>query len=432
MHTMIPEQLRVLIFSETGLRRPSQGSERVDHAIRARMKSWRFSSVDQYSKLLLAGDSNSHAEVQQLRIALTNGETHFFRDKGQFALLERTLLPELIRAKTISKTLRIWSAACATGEEAHSLAIVLQSLIEHRPDLNVEILGTDINEESLHGARTAVYSSWSFRGVSTERQAAHFRQDADHWKLKSKACDIQFKRVDLIHDDFPSILSGTCDFDLILCRNVFIYFEPRMIQKVVEKMTRALRPGGYLLTAHGELHGQKLDGLKVLTFPESCVYQRTTGTAAVHVPTPIRKPAVEAAPVTPVKTTLEFEALARHAANEGDYQAAEKWCQSALAADPFATDIYYLLAKISEEQKQMERAKEMLKKALYIDPAFVSAYIELAAIYNSENDRGRARKLRLTALDYLRSRKPEERIEIYSTTAGELTTAIEGLLANNN
>jgi chemotaxis protein methyltransferase CheR len=275
MHQTIPEQLRGLIFSETGLRRPSHGSERVDQAIHARMKLWGLSSPDLYSKLLEAGDATSRAEIQELRIALTNGETHFFRDSGQFALLEKILLPALIRAKTASQTLRIWSAGCATGEEAHSIAIILQSLVQKRPDLNVEILGTDINEEALRNARAGVYSSWSFRGVSKERKAAHFQQDADQWKLKSQACDrVQFRRVDLIHDAFPSLGSGIYDIDLILCRNVFIYFEPKAIRRVVEKMTGALRPGGYLLTAHGELHGQKLDGLQVLSFPESCVYQK--------------------------------------------------------------------------------------------------------------------------------------------------------------
>jgi chemotaxis protein methyltransferase CheR len=440
MQQPISEQLRGLIYKKTGLRQPNHSSDRADNVVRSRMKTLRLATATEYENLLETGDSKSQAELRELIVGLTNGETHFFRDKGQFALLENTLLPSLIQANKSSKTLRIWSAACATGEEAHSIAIVLDSLLPAPTNWRIEILGTDINQEALRTARAGVYSRWSFRGVNGERKAAYFERNSDDWEVKSKVrANVRFRYLDLINDDFPSVESGIHDIDLVLCKNVFIYFEPKTIRRVLERITKALRPGGFLLTAHGELHAQDPGQLQLLSFPESAAYQKKQ-VASPESPRAIEpRHTPEVSRVTrsirsvPEESNTgtelsDFEKRARNCANEGKYEAAEEWCQRALRQNPFAPGIYYLLAKVAEERKQKVRAKEMLNRVLYLDPGFVSAYIDLAALFNEENDSMRARKLHLAALDCLRRLRPEDRVETCAATVAELTSALEGLI----
>jgi chemotaxis protein methyltransferase CheR len=291
-------------------------------------------------------------------------------------------------------------------------------------DWQVDVLGTDINEAALAKAREGLYSSWSFRGVSECWKAAHFERHSEYWKLGSTAASTtRFSRLDLIRDEFPSLESGIYDIDFIFCRNVFIYYEPATIRRVLEKMIRSLRPGGYLLTAHGELQGQTSPSIRVRSFPESCVYQKIEQphAAGKNQPEPAAKESA-------LETRLAaLERLARDLADEGRYELAEKWCCRALGENPFAPRIYYLLAKIAEERNEPERAMEMLRRVLYLDPQFVSAYIDLAALYTSRNDARRARKLRLTALDFLRAKDAGEPIEMGATTAGELRSALEAM-----
>lgn len=441
----IPEKLGVLIRKQTGLRQPLRDTEQVDLLVRARMSALGLASFAQYEEFLESGGSNSKAEVRMLTLGLTNGETHFFRDSGQFALLEKTLLPALIRERKAQKTLRVWSAACSTGEEAYSIAIVIYGLLQNSAEWRVDIFATDINEAALQSARYGLYSSWSFRVISAERKAAHFDQVSDQWRLKPELRrSVQFARLDLINDDFPSLTTGIHDMDLVLCRNAFIYFQPRTVGLVVEKMTRALRAGGYLLTAHGELHGQELRHVQPLCFPESIVYQRIQEPGA-------RKPAPEErisldvrlldadeadtsarllsprAPEDASSRMAEFEHLARDCANQGRRQAAEDWCKRALAEDPTAANIYYLLAQLAEEEKETERAKELLRKVLYLDPEFVPAYIDLAALYLGENDSRRARKNRSAAIDCLQRRQQDPEGAIDAATLAGWKAALEAL-----
>jgi chemotaxis protein methyltransferase CheR len=388
---------------------------------------------------------NSQAELRELAIGLTNNETHFFRDTGQFRILEAKLLPSLLEEKLTSKTLRIWSAGCASGEEAYSIAIVLQILSRHLKDWKIDILGTDINDVALSQARGGAYASWSFRVISPERKAAFFEYSRGHWNLKSEIREmVRFSRLDLIQDGFPSLESGIHEMDLILCRNVFIYFEPRIIGQVLDKLKSALRPGGYLLTAHGELHGQDLSRLEVLSFPDSTVYQRTRqvsgrkqkDVALADVPPSfdqVDQPGnhlstVEKGTEAAAKVK-EFARMARNCANEGRHEAAEEWCQRALVDDPFAVEIYYLLAKIAEERKDRERAKEMLKRVLYLDPDCIAAHIDLSELYESEGDLKRARKLQRSVLHCLRRLKGDTWIDSHSATAAELILAIEARMA---
>lgn len=441
--------LQEFICERTGLRERADSMDRLSNVVSDRIHALDLRSPEEYEELLRSGHGSSHGEIRELAARLTPGETHFFRDGGQFDLLEKVLLPALIRARSSEKALRIWSAGCATGEEAYSIAIVLDSLLPDRRNWNIEIFGTDINTAALETARAGVYSGWSFRVMDDGRKAECFRQNADQWSLNANIRRaVRFETLDLIHDASPTRKAGLQDIDLILCRNVFIYFEPSSIRKVAQKMVAALRPGGYLMTAHGELQGQEFRQLAILSFPESAIYQKASETASLKQtasagrskcspPAPnaaVTPGLAEPAPATtkapsPMPTLAELEERARVSANRGRYEEAEELCARALREDPFAVRTYYLLSRIADERKQVELCKELLKKVLYLDPGYVAAYLDLASHYENDKDSRRARKLRVSAIKCLSRPDAATKMELYEpATPAELISSLEAMV----
>ncbi len=171
--------------------------------------------------------------------------------------------------------MRIWSAGCSTGEEAYSLAILLTELIPDWQHWHLHILGTDINIESIKKARQGVYGNWSFRTVDEQKKKAYFTPKKDNWQIQDWIKQlVKFEYGNLVKDNFPDFTSDIAMMDLIVCRNVFVYFEAEAIAQVLRKFHQTLRPGGYLLTAHAELYGQQLDDFYSHVFPQSVIYQR--------------------------------------------------------------------------------------------------------------------------------------------------------------
>ena len=179
-----------LIGVNTGLHIRAQDMEGLRSKIYMRMRALKLSDPQRYYELLEAGtdwqtNSNvlqSESEWKDLTLLLTTGESYFFRDRGQMKLLETQILPELIDKQKNSRSLRIWSAGCSTGEEPYSLAIMLQKLIPNWCDWKIFILGTDINQSNLEKAKRGIYSDWSFRLVDPEVRDLYFQPHRNGWK----------------------------------------------------------------------------------------------------------------------------------------------------------------------------------------------------------------------------------------------------------
>jgi chemotaxis protein methyltransferase CheR len=242
--------------------------------------------LDEYYELLRSRCPAAADEWQELAALLTIAESYFFRDEGQFQLLRRQLLPELMRQRAAEKSLRIWSAGCSTGEEPYSIAILISELLRAGSDWSVTILGTDLNQRSLAQAREALYGPWSLRALRPD-QRLRFEPAGESWRLtEDLRSRVSFRRLNLIEDPFPNAALDLADFDLILCRNVFIYFDAVTVAAVVSKLAGALREGGYLLTGHAELHGPPAPGLRAMSFPESTVYRRCAARAGADAGSP--------------------------------------------------------------------------------------------------------------------------------------------------
>ncbi|MGV3720316.1 MAG: CheR family methyltransferase, partial [Actinomycetota bacterium] len=201
------------------------------------------------------------AEWSELLALLSNPETYFFRDSRQIALLKDRILPELLERRRPHRSLRIWSAGCSTGEEAYSLAFLLQELAPDLASWEVLILGTDVNPQVIEKAREGRYREWSFRGRHAKLDR-YFNREGDTWRVKDHLRRLAtFRLGNLVDDQFPDARSEIREMDLIVCRNVFIYFSRPAVAKVVAKMAATLRQGGFLVTGHTELHGVPLPQL---------------------------------------------------------------------------------------------------------------------------------------------------------------------------
>ncbi|MDB9514889.1 tetratricopeptide repeat protein [Kamptonema animale CS-326] len=272
-----------LIANNIGLHIRPQDRTALSQKIVVRMKNLNLSIPENYYQLLEADTEQSQKEWRKLIILLTTTESYFLRDVGQFKLLEKVILPEIIEYKNqlketsgMNPSIRIWSAGCSTGEEAYSLAILIQKLLPNWENWNILILGTDINEEALDKAKQGSYSPWSFRLVNPGLQQQYFNQHKNEWIIEDKLVkNVKFRYGNLVKDDYPNLSDDINNMDLILCRNVFVYFEAQYIALVLKKFYNTLRTGGYLMTSHAELHGQVLDQFRAIIFPESVIYQRS-------------------------------------------------------------------------------------------------------------------------------------------------------------
>lgn len=188
--------------------------------------------------------------LDELIVELTVGETYFFRETGHFEFLRREVLPEIRRRRGDGHAIRIWSAACASGEEPYSLAMLCD---QEGLSRNVQILATDISPEALAKAREATYRQWSLRGpgATTAREYLVFREGA--YRLDERiARQVKFEFLNLALDVYPSHATGTMGMDVIFCRNVLIYFAKETVNLVTRRLYESLAPGGWLITGSAD------------------------------------------------------------------------------------------------------------------------------------------------------------------------------------
>ncbi len=194
---------------------------------------------------LKRGDSALAAAVVD---ALTNNETSFFRDKAPFNLFRDHVLPALARRRG-EGVIRIWSAACATGQEPYSLAMLIDRSVHARANLAFDILGTDMSETCLKAAREGRYSEFEVqRGVSALERTQYFEPDGKGWRIRPALRDkVRWRQFNLLHD--PGDLGRA---DVVFCRNVLIYFDQDTRRRVLEKIAGVMAPDGYLFLGASE------------------------------------------------------------------------------------------------------------------------------------------------------------------------------------
>lgn len=269
--------LRDFIQKRTGLFFPESNFFAIEELVHSNYQNSSFTNFNNYILYLHSKSGENH--LKKLISLLTTNETFFFRGKPHFNLLEKHILPELIsKEATASRTLSIWSAGCSTGEEPYSLAILLRKLIPRLETWNIHIHASDLDETALQVARKGEYGQWSFRGVNTDIINDCFIKEGDKYKIKEKYKSlVQFTANNLVLDSPPGSGDQKKKFDLIICRNVTIYFEKETTVMLASKFYNALQMGGYLIVGHAEHSAENYALFKTRAFPDAIVYQKGEG-----------------------------------------------------------------------------------------------------------------------------------------------------------
>ncbi|MCX7668445.1 MAG: protein-glutamate O-methyltransferase, partial [Anaerolineae bacterium] len=356
--------------------------------------------------------------------SLTIPETYFFRNRPQFEALEQHILPDLIARRREQRRLRIWSAGCASGEEPYSLAILLRRLLPDLASWDVLILATDLNRSLLAKAQAGIYSAWSFRETPSDIRDLYFTPRGARFELSAEVRrQVTFAYLNLAEDTYPSPLTNTHEMDLILFRNVLIYFNTEMARRVVERLYRALTDGGWLLVGHAEPSITLFDRFTEHYLAGAIVYRKEaapimTAPAALPMAVPVppaarngprpaaaetrvggslpvessgprarRRPAAAPAnapapqPSPPAEDLLAQYRAVRSLADQSQLTAALRSVEALIHQAPLFAPAYYLQGLILQELGDTEGAVAALRRCVYVDPGFVMGHFALANLY---------------------------------------------------
>ncbi|MBE7638567.1 chemotaxis protein CheR [Sneathiella sp. P13V-1] len=203
--------------------------------------------------------TNDEKLKEDITEAMTTNETFFFRDNKPFDIFKENILPHLLQARTGKKTLRIWNAACSTGQEPYSLAMLLKEEAAKLSGWRVEILATDISNEVLEKAKAGLYSQFEVqRGLPIQLLIKYFQQMGEMWQIDSSIrAMVKFEKLNLLDN-----LARVGHFDVVFCRNVLIYFDNETKSKVLNQMQNILANDGALFLGGAETVLGICDGLR--------------------------------------------------------------------------------------------------------------------------------------------------------------------------
>lgn len=241
---------RKVIYDHTGIWFPETKQYLLESRLGRRMASLKVDDFNQYHALLTTGPFRDD-EFQEMCNAITINETSFFRNEAQLEAFENNLLPELLEKRKTTKRLRIWSAACSSGEEPYTLGIILNRTLGIRMmDWRIEILGTDLSERVLDIAAKGVYGSFSFRTVTDRVRQANFTESPQGWAIHENIKQLVHFEKHNLRDAAAARRFG--QFDVIFCRNVMIYFDDEMRSSCVSMFHDRLATDGVFCVGHSE------------------------------------------------------------------------------------------------------------------------------------------------------------------------------------
>lgn len=278
---MTPEQFKVMskiIYDRSGIHFPENKKYIIESRLSHRVSELEMEDFDQYIAYLTMGPYQMD-EFQEMFNRITINETSFFRNDAQLDVFERVILPEVLEARSRNKRIRIWSAACSTGEEPFTLAMLLhRSLGVRLSDWHIEILGTDISEKALGVAQSGVYTSYAVRSTPKLMLDRYFKQEDRQYILNDDIRSmVNFEKHNL-KDSMAAKRHGT--WDVIFCRNVLIYFDDPMKKGVIEMFERQLQPDGTLFIGHSERIKSLTDRFVQLDIPQGFCYQKSEHVAS--------------------------------------------------------------------------------------------------------------------------------------------------------
>jgi chemotaxis protein methyltransferase CheR len=316
------------------------------------------------------------------------------------ALLATDIVPSRLQSHDLGQPMRVWSAGCASGEEPYTIAIMLRELGWKG---SMQILGTDVALPRLKAARRGRYTRWALRGVSEDRVARWFRRNGNYFDLEQSVRDsVEFRAMNLVHDDYPCADTGAAPYDLILCRNVMIYFDLPTVARIAKGLLDSLAEDGWLLLGASDPPLSHLVACEAVMTPAGVYYRRSDGARRptpvfqwpaqsevpalwMDRPTPIQASAptrsahlIATAPLVPLPAPRQLVADEEmvEAYERADYSAVESMAVLALSAA--ATDstvakspdlgLWILYIRAVANQGRLHDAGELCARALETHP----------------------------------------------------------------
>ena len=267
------ETLRKIVYDRAGIYFQDSKKYVLESRLARRLEELEFDDFDQYLVFLTSGPYQLD-EFQEMFNRITINETSFFRNEPQLEVFESRVLPELLEKRKAVKKLRIWSAACSSGEEPYTLAMILhRSLGIRLADWKIEILGTDISEKVLKIAQGGRYPHYAIKSTNEMVLNRYFKQDGREYVLDEEIKSmVHFEKLNL-KDVYAARRFGT--FDVIFCRNVMIYFDEPMKKGCAQMFHRQLADDGTLMIGHSESLRNLDVAFTQLDIPQGFAYQKT-------------------------------------------------------------------------------------------------------------------------------------------------------------
>jgi chemotaxis protein methyltransferase CheR len=359
-------------------------------------------------------------QIEILSSSLTVGETYFFRDKIIYESLEKHVLSELVNTRRKhGKYLRIWSAGCSSGEEPYSVAILLYKMLPDITEWNISIIATDINQSGLEKAHIGIYREWSFRGTPEWIKDGYFiKNQVDSYAIMPSIKNmVSFSYHNLAKDPFPSLINNTTAIDIILCRNVIMYFHPELVRRIISLFYRSLLNGGWLIVSGSEgymVHGSRF---VTISFPDTIFFRKdmsksgkmenypVNDAVSIYKETFFNDPGVFPEvnfnlPSNPLSGSLEAVALNKEEEpetsetnavreadtlyNQGNYMNAENILTKYLLNDKENSEAMSLLVKIFSNRGKFGKAIELCRKGIETDKCNPAFHYLLALIYQEQ------------------------------------------------
>jgi chemotaxis protein methyltransferase CheR len=241
------ELYKTLLYDKSGLVITPDKSYLLDSRLTPIAKKWNYPSLDMMTLQLRALPDQKL--IKDIVEAMTTNETSFFRDTKPFQLFQETILPHIMEHRGAKKTLRIWCAACSSGQEPYSLSMILKDKEAQLKGWRFEIVATDLSDEILDQARKATYSQFEVqRGLPIQYLMKYFTQVGETWQLKDDIKSmVKFSTFNLLED-----MGRIGTFDVIFCRNVLIYFDEKTKGNILGRMEKQLEKDGFLLLGGAE------------------------------------------------------------------------------------------------------------------------------------------------------------------------------------
>ena len=444
------------ITEKSGIGFDERKRKQLEEIVGVRCKILDLKDISDYYKLLRI-PSVMGREFSTLMDILTIQESFFFRHKAQFHALRNFCLPPLLhKRKADHGRINIWSAGCANGEEAYSIAMLIRDLVFDDFQMKVYIKGTDISRQALRKAREGVYTERAIRGLAPHYLERYFTKQGDRYLLSADIRTmVDFEYFNLSEEPFP--MDTMPRWDIIFCRNVIIYFTQNHSRKLMKNFYGSMAGGGFLFAGFSETLRYLNEDFVPIQMDDAFIYQKplpgqaqksstasrsksikklipqrekksgkhfrktpfkkpissaggtrriTTGALEIRPPQPTLRPTeIETPAGTPSKSLDERLSVARKLADNGETIAAATILDNIIRQDPLHAQAYFMLAMIHNDAGNLDQSSVYLKKVIYLEPENPLAHLHLADVFKAASRKADAAREYTNVISLLEKRK---------------------------